>query len=117
MCRRRLVILSVILALWSVRANAEMATLICPYGGRFGGGWTIVMDLSKSMIRTAHLNDTLIYSNVPFITDDGAIRWTSFSTDGKTFHEALTRDTLELTTTNNNGYYFSMRCILHKRQL
>ena len=109
-----------IVALWPASASAETATLVCPYGGRFGGGWTIVLDLSTSMIRTAHLDGKLIYENVPFTTSDNELRWTVFSTDHKPFQESLTRDTLELTSAHNEGPYpgkFSMHCNLYKKRL
>lgn len=81
----------------------------------------IVLDLSRSMVRTAHLDDKLIYGNVPFTTNDNELRWTAFSTDHRPFQESLTRNTLELTTIHNNGSPYPgkyvMYCKLYKRQL
>src|SRR5260370_25389840 len=120
MFRSRMKVLFVIVALWPASASAETATLVCPYGGRFGGGWTIILDLPTSMIRTAHLDGKLIYGNGPFTTSDNELRWTAFSTDHKPFQESLTRDTLELTSNHNHCPYpakFSIPCDLYTTQL
>jgi hypothetical protein len=116
MIHRQFGIILIVSMLWfPINAHAETATLVCPY--TTGGGWEIILDLSHSKIVTATLNGKFIYGSVPFVKNENELTWTSFSTDGKAFQESLTRDTLELTTTDKQGYYFSMSCTLYKRKL